>query len=59
MTSFCGLTTEDRQAVLLSVQFAAPEARMWRVVVVSVVVAFAALAVSEFLRRRGRRHEVI
>ena len=35
------------------------EARMWRVVAVSVVVAFAALAASEFLQRRGRRQEVI
>jgi molybdate transport system permease protein len=32
------------------------EARMWRVVSASVVLAFAALAVSEYLQRRGRRH---
>ncbi len=33
------------------------EQRMWRVVGASVVLAFAALAVSEYLERRGRRHE--
>jgi hypothetical protein len=30
---------------------------MWRLVLASVVVAFAALAASEYLARRGRRHE--
>ncbi len=33
------------------------EQRMWRVVGASVVLAFSALAVSEYLERRGRRHE--
>jgi molybdate transport system permease protein len=33
------------------------EARMWRVVLASVVVAFVALAISERLERRGQRHE--
>jgi molybdate transport system permease protein len=33
------------------------EERMWRVVAASVVLAFAALAVSEYLERRGHRHE--
>ena len=32
------------------------EQRMWRVVAASVVIAFAALAVSEYLERKGRRH---
>ncbi len=32
------------------------EARMWRIVIVSVLLAFAALAGSEYLERRGRRH---
>jgi molybdate transport system permease protein len=33
------------------------EQRMWRIVGASVVLAFAALAVSEYLERRGQRHE--
>jgi molybdate transport system permease protein len=33
------------------------EVRMWRLVVVSVLLAFAALALSEYFARRGRRHE--
>ena len=33
------------------------EVRMWRVVAASVVLAFTALAVSEYLERRGQRHE--
>jgi molybdate transport system permease protein len=33
------------------------EQQMWRLVLASVVVAFAALAASEYLARRGRRHE--
>jgi molybdate transport system permease protein len=32
------------------------ELRMWRLMVASVVLAFSALAVSEYLERRGRRH---
>jgi molybdate transport system permease protein len=35
----------------------APEERMWRVVAASVLLAFAALVASEYLARRGRRHE--
>ncbi len=34
------------------------EARMWRIVIVSVLLAFAALWASEHLERRGRRHAV-
>lgn len=33
------------------------EARMWRLIAASVALAFAALAVSEYLERRGRRRE--
>jgi ABC-type molybdate transport system permease subunit len=33
------------------------EARMWRVAIAATVVAFLALAGSEFLDRRGRAHE--
>jgi molybdate transport system permease protein len=34
-----------------------PELRMWRLVIVSVVIALAAVAFSEILERRGARHE--
>jgi molybdate transport system permease protein len=34
------------------------EARMWRVVVASVLLAFASLVLSEYLVRRGRQHEL-
>jgi molybdate transport system permease protein len=33
------------------------EERMWRIVVAALLVAFAALALSEYLQRRGQRHE--
>jgi molybdate transport system permease protein len=61
---FAGIRPETRtlpiQVYLLNNQPGdLAEARMWRVVAVSVAVAFAALAVSEFLQRRGRRPEVI
>lgn len=36
----------------------ASEARMWHVVVASVVLAFAALVLSEYFVRRGRQHEL-
>jgi molybdate transport system permease protein len=35
----------------------ASELQMWRLVLASVAIAFAALAASEYLARRGRRHE--
>ncbi len=34
------------------------EARMWRVVIASVVLAFASLVLSEYFARRGRQHEL-
>jgi len=34
------------------------EARMWRVVIASVLLAFSSLVVSEYLVRRGRQHEL-
>jgi molybdate transport system permease protein len=34
------------------------EQRMWRLVMISVLLAFAALATGEYLERRGRRHAV-
>jgi molybdate transport system permease protein len=34
------------------------EARMWRVVVVSVLLAFTSLVISEYFVRRGRQHEL-
>jgi molybdate transport system permease protein len=59
---FAGIRPETRtlpiQIYLLNSQpDDAAEARMWRVVAVSVVVAFAALAGSEYFERRGQRHE--
>ena len=61
---FAGITPETRtlpiEVYLLNNQPGdLAEARMWRVVAVSVLVAFAALAASEFLQRRGSRHEVV
>jgi len=61
---FAGITPETRtlpiQVYLLNNQPGdLAEARMWRVVVVSVLIAFAALAASEFLQRRGSRQEVV
>jgi uncharacterized membrane protein YvlD (DUF360 family) len=34
------------------------EARMWRVVIASVVLAFASVLLSEYFVRRGRQHEL-
>jgi molybdate transport system permease protein len=33
------------------------EERMWRIILASILLAFTALALSEYLARRGRRHE--
>jgi molybdate transport system permease protein len=58
---FAGIRPETRTLaievyVLNSQPGAAYEERMWRLVVASVFLAFAALAVSEYFARRGRRH---
>lgn len=46
------------QVYLLSARFGdGSEERLWRIVAAAVVLAFAALAASEYLERRGRRHE--
>jgi len=34
------------------------ESRMWRVVIASIVLAFASLVLSEYFVRRGRQHEL-
>jgi molybdate transport system permease protein len=58
---FAGIRPETRTLaievyVLNNQPGAAYEERMWRLVAASVFLAFAALAASEFLARRGRRH---
>jgi molybdate transport system permease protein len=58
---FAGIRPETRTMaievyVLNSQPGEAYEERMWRLVAASVVLAFAALATSEFFARRGRRH---
>jgi molybdate transport system permease protein len=61
---FAGIRPETRtmpiQVYLLSGQpDDLAEARMWRVVAASVVIAFATLSASEFWQRRGQCHETI
>jgi molybdate transport system permease protein len=58
---FAGIRPETRTLaievyVLNNQPGAAYEERMWRLVAVSVLLAFGALAASEFFARRGRRH---
>jgi molybdate transport system permease protein len=58
---FAGIRPETRTLaievyILNNQPGAAYEERMWRLVAASVLLAFAALAASEFLARRGRRH---
>jgi molybdate transport system permease protein len=58
---FAGIRPETRTLaievyVLNNQPGAAYEERMWRLVAASVLLAFAALAASEFFARRGRRH---
>jgi molybdate transport system permease protein len=58
---FAGITPQTRTLaievyILNNQPGAAYEERMWRLVIASAVLAFTALAASEYLARRGGRH---